>query len=375
MDGQNRIFVGGIPVRVEKKAIVDFFSQFGKIKYCKVKKNSKTGRSLGYAYLTFEDPAALQELVNRQIEFCGRICECKQVYRKTELKEELVKEKRRKLLVYDIDLNITNTDLKTCFESLVSISHAYVVKDPENVLNKGYGYVVFSSEKEVDEFVKRGLNISIEGKPIKYSNEFHMPPKNKETSGRHASQMSEVSSAIAIKKRSDPKSKAKKELKEKHSQSVSAQDHDHNENDSNSSSQQSKSYDQQASINENGCSPIMIRTPKVIGAIAHKTAALENARLNTKPRNASRSRRPGNLPAEEFTGGTKSTRGSSANQLQFKAGNYKIISSKRSLWTQIIKVSAQIDQRDENYKFNRSNSILCVYKSTTSNQLNRKFAW
>ena len=178
MDKQNRIFVGGIPVRVDKKVIVDFFSQFGTILHCKIKKNSKTGRSLGYAYLTFESPQSVKVLINQQIEFYGRICECKQVFKKEELKDELTKEKKRKLLVYKLDPTTTNSELKKRFEAFTSISHAYVVKDPNSDLNLGYGYVVFHSEEAVNDFNKLKLNIALKGRQILYTNDCHLPPKN-----------------------------------------------------------------------------------------------------------------------------------------------------------------------------------------------------
>lgn len=177
MDKQNRIFVGGIPVRIEKKNIVDFFSQFGKILHCKIKKNSKTGRSLGYAYLTFESSQSAESLVNKQVEFYGRICECKQVFKKEELKDELAREKKKKLLVYMLDPTVTNLELKNLFESLTSISHAYVVKDPDSDLNLGYGYVVFHDEAAVDNFRKLKLTVMLKGQEILFTNEAHLPPK------------------------------------------------------------------------------------------------------------------------------------------------------------------------------------------------------
>lgn len=186
MEGQNRIFVGGIPVRVEKPTIVDFFSQFGRIRHCKIKKNSKTGRSLGYAYITFEDSQATKQFPNKQIEFCGRICECKPVFKKDELKDEITKDKRKKLLVYELDPKTTNKELHELFTSLTSISHAYVVKDPNSHLNLGYRYVVFDDEEKVEEFCKRKLAISFRGKQIKYSNELLVPPKKKPKSSMYS---------------------------------------------------------------------------------------------------------------------------------------------------------------------------------------------
>jgi RNA recognition motif-containing protein len=208
MESQNRIFVGGIPVRVEKKAIVDFFGQFGKIRHCKIKKNSKTGRSLGYAYITFEDVQSTKLILNTQVEFCGRICECKPVFKKEELKEEICREKKRKLLIYEIDPATTNTELRDLFGSLTSISHAYVVKDPDSDLNVGYGYVVFNSESLLNEFCSKKLPLCLNGKQVKYTNRFHVPPKKKSKQSKNpASNFEDEQAEGMLSQRSNSQSK------------------------------------------------------------------------------------------------------------------------------------------------------------------------
>lgn len=177
MESENRVYVGGIPVRTEKEAIVDFFRRFGAVKYCKLKKNSKTGRSLGYAYLTFQQAEVARALVNRQIEFCGRICECKPIFKKAELRSELERERRKRLLVYDIDPTITNDDLQNMFSSLATISHAYVVKEQDSSLNKGYGFVVFHSEQNLNAFIASKREIRLRDQLVQYSKELSLPPK------------------------------------------------------------------------------------------------------------------------------------------------------------------------------------------------------
>lgn len=179
MEGTSRIFVGGLPVRVEKSGIVDFFQQFGEIRHCKIKKNSKTGRSLGYAYITFENAESANKLLNTQIEFCGRVCECKPVFNKHELREKMSCEKKKKLLVYQLSPVTTNNDLKELFEKFASISHAFVVKDPDSQLSLGYGYVIFHSESDLEEFCSRKLSLKLLGQMIEYTNQAHVPPKKK----------------------------------------------------------------------------------------------------------------------------------------------------------------------------------------------------
>lgn len=357
MEVQNRIFVGGIPVRVDKKTIVEFFSQFGTVKYCKIKKNSKTGRSLGYAYLTFENPDSLVALVDRQIEFCGRICECKQVFRKTELKDELAKEKRKKLLVYDLDPAVNNNDLKEYFESLTSISHAYVVKDPESILNKGYGYIIFKKEEDLEIFCQKKLVLRLAGKTFKYSNEFHVPPKRKKDGClKTCSNNGESIRRSGVKQRKgSQKAKGEQGSSESVSNSISMEDSDEN---SNNPSAGGRLFEGE------GNGGMSLSRPRVKFLASQVSARITNSKrdgaiVNISPPDAKdNSKRPessletenGKLLTDKGTGGTKTTRetGPFAQALEGPSMD----SPER--WVQVLRASLSLDTREANYKFNRS---------------------
>ena len=186
VDATKRIFVGGIPVRVERQQIIDFFSKYGPIRYCKLKKNSKTGRSVGYAYITFENEQSALALVNKQVEFFGRICECRQVLKNQQLVEELEKEKKKRLCVWALDPQTTNSTLKQAFSGLADISHAYVVKDSKNPKSKLTGVVIFNSEVEALSFVQLRPEVCINGFRIKYNLEIVVQLKKKKTSANQA---------------------------------------------------------------------------------------------------------------------------------------------------------------------------------------------
>lgn len=180
-DATKRIFVGGIPVRVERHQIIDFFSQYGPIRYCKLKMNRKTGRSVGYAYITFKSEQSALTLVNKQVEFFGRICECRQVLKNQQLMDELEKEKKRRLCVWALDPQTTNSTLKQAFIGLADISHAYVLKDSKNPKSKLTGVVIFNSETEVLSFVQQRPDVSIKGSLIKYNLETSIQLKKKKS--------------------------------------------------------------------------------------------------------------------------------------------------------------------------------------------------
>jgi len=179
-ESAKRVFVGGIPVRVEREAIVAFFSQFGDIRHCKLKKNSKTGRSVGYAQLTFaRESDADRVLGMRHVEFAGRVCECKPVLSKESLKEQVEKEKKERLLVWNLDSACSNNDITIAFQKYAPISHAYVVREADGLISKGYGFVVFNCEEDLKRFCDKSPRIEICSQKVLYSAEIHLPPKAK----------------------------------------------------------------------------------------------------------------------------------------------------------------------------------------------------
>ena len=180
-DLTRRVFVGGVPVRADKQEIVGYFEQFGKVLHCKMKKNSKTGRSLGYLYLTFEDPQVASSLLHRPIQICGRVCECKPVYKKEQLEEALSQDKKLKLLVYELDPDATNKDLTEAFGLRAEISHAYVVKDSDSRNNKGYGYVIFKTEDAIQSFCLSNPLVTVRSRSVQYSSELQFPPKKRQS--------------------------------------------------------------------------------------------------------------------------------------------------------------------------------------------------
>ena len=167
----HKLFVGGLPVRVDKDVIVRFFEKYGTVLNCKLKKNQQTGRSLGFAYLHVKDREVYDRLLAETVEFHGRVIEIKPVWTKKELAERLEDEKKKKLFVSNLPLNTTNGDLISYFEYFGEVSNGFIIKDPDTQQNKTYGYVIF---KEIEGYerafgyskphiFKEGVRINLEG--------------------------------------------------------------------------------------------------------------------------------------------------------------------------------------------------------------------
>lgn len=165
-----KLFVGGLPVRVDKDVIVDFFSKYGTVLSCKLKKNQQTGRSLGFAYLSMKEKEASERLLNEMIDFQGRIIEVKPVWKKKELGDRLEEEKRKKLFVSNLPLELTNVHLVDYFSQFGSVQNAFIIKDPDTKKNKNYGYVIFKEMEDLESafsftephMIKPGVELKLE---------------------------------------------------------------------------------------------------------------------------------------------------------------------------------------------------------------------
>lgn len=71
------IFIGGLNYRMNEGDIVTVFSQFGEIVDCRLRRDKTSGKSLGFAFLAYEDQRSTILAVDNfnGMEICGRqIC-------------------------------------------------------------------------------------------------------------------------------------------------------------------------------------------------------------------------------------------------------------------------------------------------------------
>lgn len=69
----DQIYVGNLPYRVDENDIQTYFSQFGAIQGIRIVRNFKTGRSKGYAFVTYANPKqASDALVAHGVDLYGR---------------------------------------------------------------------------------------------------------------------------------------------------------------------------------------------------------------------------------------------------------------------------------------------------------------
>jgi len=147
-----KAFVGGLAPTTTEDQLTEYFSQFGRIGEVSVMREKTTGRSRGFAFLTYENLESLEKsLVSPKHVLDGRTVEVKRAIPRGE-----VKTKSRKVFVGGVPPNATNESLRECFERFGPIAEAQIMRDRARNRSRGFGFVTF----EDDESVPKVLAVS-----------------------------------------------------------------------------------------------------------------------------------------------------------------------------------------------------------------------
>ncbi|KAF2676531.1 RNA-binding domain-containing protein [Lentithecium fluviatile CBS 122367] len=152
------MFIGGLNWETTEDSLKDYFSQFGEVSECTVMRDSATGRSRGFGFLTFRDPKCVNIVMVKEHYLDGKIIDPKRAIPREE------QERTSKIFVGGVSQEATEEDFKNFFKQFGRVVDATLMMDKDTGRPRGFGFVTFDGDAAVDACLQGPLQIL--GKPI-----------------------------------------------------------------------------------------------------------------------------------------------------------------------------------------------------------------
>jgi len=147
----SKVFVGGLSWATSEADFVRCFSKFGDVKEAVIMKDKATGKSRGFGFVAFSDPASVDKVMQAKdsIELDGRTVDCKVAVPKDQISgpEQVI---TKKLFIGGIPTAVTEQEFKNHFSQFGRISHASLMVDKASARSRGFGFVTYDSQDAVD---------------------------------------------------------------------------------------------------------------------------------------------------------------------------------------------------------------------------------
>ncbi|KAG9025002.1 hypothetical protein FRB95_010814 [Tulasnella sp. JGI-2019a] len=147
------MFVGGLNWETTTETLKEYFSQFGKVDACTIMRDG-AGRSRGFAFLTFEDAAAVNAVMVREHFLDGKVIDPKRAIPRLE------HQRTQKIFVGGLAPSVTAETLKEYFSQHGSVVDATVMIDRESGRSKGFGFVTFEEGPPLDHLIGHGITLN-----------------------------------------------------------------------------------------------------------------------------------------------------------------------------------------------------------------------
>ncbi|CCJ29521.1 unnamed protein product [Pneumocystis jirovecii] len=138
------MFIGGLNWETTDESLRAYFEQFGEVTECNVMRDSSTGRSRGFGFLTFKDPKCVNTVMVKEHYLDGKIIDPKRAIPREE------QEKTAKMFVGGVSQDCTEDEFREFFSAFGRVIDATLMIDKDTGRPRGFGFVTFESDAAVE---------------------------------------------------------------------------------------------------------------------------------------------------------------------------------------------------------------------------------
>ncbi|KDN43539.1 RNA-binding domain-containing protein [Tilletiaria anomala UBC 951] len=143
-----KMFVGGLNWDTTDEGLKKYFSQFGKVAACTIMRDPTSGKSRGFAFLTFEDPKAVNTVMVREHFLDGKIIDPKRAIPRPD------QAKTQKCFVGGVPQTATQESFRQFFSKFGTVLNSTVMMDKDTGRPRGFGFVTFEDDTSVDHCIR-----------------------------------------------------------------------------------------------------------------------------------------------------------------------------------------------------------------------------
>ncbi|XP_039003014.1 heterogeneous nuclear ribonucleoprotein 1-like [Hibiscus syriacus] len=159
-----KIFIGGLAKDTSLETFTKYFEKYGEITDFVIMKDRHTGRPRGFGFITFADPSVVDTVMQEDHLINGKQVEIKRTIPKGSSHSNEFKTK--KIFVGGIPTSVTEDEFKNFFLKYGKVVEHEIIRDHATKRSRGFGFIVFDSEKVVDDMLADGNMINMEGTQV-----------------------------------------------------------------------------------------------------------------------------------------------------------------------------------------------------------------
>ena len=149
------IYLGSLPGNTTEELIRNHFSKFGKVKNVKLRMSKGSHpKCLGYGKLFLKSPKNCKKVFSTNHHILGREIKCEPILSGPELEKKKKNLDQRRVFIWNIPKNVSNTKIEELFKKFGTIESAYRVKVQSSGKPTNFGYVTFNQVSSAEKALK-----------------------------------------------------------------------------------------------------------------------------------------------------------------------------------------------------------------------------